>query len=129
MSLNKKNHELKNELSAANINIKVVMNVLMATDIRTAISWCKRNGVFIFKIGKEKYVNKIELELCIDKPFIESLKVKYPENWKEVYCALKSGDYLTILDKDLQKVTANKKFIAPGKSGNKFIKNIISKKD
>lgn len=129
MSLNKKNHELKSELLAGNINIKVVMNVLIATDIRTAISWCKRNGVFIFKIGKEKYVNAIEFELGIDKPFIESLKIKHPKNWKEVYCAFKNEDFFTILDKDFQKVTANQKFEAPGKSGNNFIKNITSKKD
>lgn len=105
------------------------MNILKVKDIRTVINWCKRNGIFIFKIGKGKYVNKIELELGIDKPFIESLKIKHPENWKEIYSAFKEGDYFAILDQNFQKDPISKlKFVAPGNSGNDFIKKIVNKK-
>ncbi|MDP1881020.1 MAG: hypothetical protein Q8K60_08795 [Parachlamydiaceae bacterium] len=129
MLLNERKHELNNELPNRNINLKVVMNILKVKDIRTVINWCKRNGIFIFKIGKEKYVNKIELELGIDKPFIESLKIKHPENWKEIYCAFKEGDYFAILDQNFQKDSISKlKFVAPGNSGNDFIKKIANKK-
>lgn len=129
MLLNETNHELNSELLNGNINLKLLMNVLGVTDIRTAVSWCKRNGIFIFKIGREKYVNKIEFELAIDKPFIESLRIKYLENWKDVYSAIKKGEYRTILDQELQTNQLNKlKFVAPGRSGNNFIKKITKQK-
>ncbi len=130
MFINEIKNELNNELPYKNISLKIVMKILRVVDIRTAINWCKRNKIYIFKIGKEKYVNKMEFELCIDKPFIESLKLKHQEKWKEIYSAYKKGDYFTILDNDVQESSTTKlKFVAPGKSGNNFIKKISNKKN
>ncbi len=128
MLLNETKYELNSELPSKNLSLKVVMNILNMKDVRTAINWCKRNGVFIFKIGKEKHVNKIEFDLGIDKPFIESLKIKYPGNWKEIYSAFKEGNYSAILDQTSRKDPISKlKFVAPGDSGKNFIKKIANK--
>ncbi|MDZ4664799.1 MAG: hypothetical protein SGJ15_07985 [Bacteroidota bacterium] len=125
MFLNETKHELNNEPPNRNVSINVVMSMLGVSDIRTAVKWCKMNGIFIFKIGKQKCVNRIDLELAIDKPFIESLKEKHPENWKEIYTAYKNRDYLAVLDQKSQAVSKSKiKFIAPGESGNNFLKKV-----
>jgi hypothetical protein len=65
----------------------------------------------------------------VDKPFIESLRIKYPTTWKEMYAAYKNGHYLTIAEQLFEKAAVVKtKFAAPGTSGNDFLKKMIKKK-
>ena len=108
------------------ITIGEIMQVLHVADIRTAIKWCKSKSICILKLGKQLYVNTIDFELIIDRPFIESLKTKYPESWKEIYEAYKKNDYKTILEKTCSTSDARKQsgFMAPGAAGNNFIDRI-----
>lgn len=128
MYLNKTNENFKYYLLNNNVSIKDLMFILRIEDTRTAIKWCKRNGILIFKFGKEKYVNKIDFELAFDQAFIESLKTKYPESWKEVYVAYKDKDYLSIIEqKQKIEIGVKTKFSAPGISGEVFLKKVNTK--
>lgn len=111
------------------VKIKDLMGFLNVQDVRTAKKWCLKTGLMLFKLGKEFYVNLIDLELAIEKPFIEKLKMNYPDKWKQVYAAYKSKDYEILLSiMDESKSVAKGTFIAPGKSGDQFLKKVITKK-
>lgn len=125
---NERKNDLNFNVLSDKINIKDVMIALCVEDIRTAIKWCKKKSILIFKFGKEKYVNSIDFELAVDRPFIESLKEKHPENWKGIYAAYKNGDYLKITEVSFeQQVISKTKFVAPGTYGNKFIEKLNKK--
>ena len=123
-------HEKETNVKALNdkISIKEIMIALRIEDARTVIKWCKKKSILIVKLGKEKYVNLIDFEIAVDQPFIESLKEKYPQNWKEIYQAYKKEDYITIIDQMTKPTLYSKiKFVAPGVSGNNFIKRIAKR--
>lgn len=107
------------------INIKDIMKALGAQDARAAIRWCKKRRLLVFKFGKEKYVNIIDFKLAVDKPFIDSLKIKYPQNWKELYEAYRNGDYITVAGLTSEVAPIPKtKFVVEGKAANDFMKKM-----
>lgn len=128
LTVNESKNDADDKLLSDKIKIKDVVKALQVADIRTAIRWCKKKSILVIKFGKEKYINLIDFELAVDRPFIESLKTKNPENWKEIYSAYKKGDVLTIMELTFPAESFSKtKFVAPGTSGNNFIKKIINK--
>lgn len=116
------------KLLSDKIQIGHLMAVLDFTDIRTAIKWCKSKSIYVFKLGKLMYVNLMDFELVIERPFIESLKIKYPLNWKEIYDAYKKGDYQLLLEFMFQNTSVSKrKFAVEGTSANDFIEKMQQK--
>jgi hypothetical protein len=129
MLIKKNNGQNDRELNL-NTRIKEVMDFLGVSDERTALKWCKLNSVYVFKIGKVKYVNRIEFELRIEQPFIQHLQEKFPESWKEMYLAYKGGDYIKIIEENYkERIVSKTKFVAPGKTGNSFLKSITNKRN
>ena len=121
-------NEVENKLLKDKIKISDVVKSLQVVDVRTALRWCKKKSILVFKFGKEKYINLIDFELAVDRPFIESLKIKYPTSWKEMYDAYKSGDYITIADQMFQaEPLIKEKFVVKGEVANNFIKKIKQK--
>ncbi|HEU4789488.1 MAG TPA: hypothetical protein VFS71_07370 [Flavobacterium sp.] len=51
----------------------------------TAKRWLERQGILIHKFSKQNIVYEIEVICEIDKPFVRSLKFKYPLKWKKIY--------------------------------------------
>lgn len=51
----------------------------------TAKRWLERKGVLIHKFSKQNIVYEIEVICEIDKPFVKSLRLKYPSKWKKIY--------------------------------------------
>jgi hypothetical protein len=128
MNANESNNEIENKLLKDKIKISDVVKVLQVTDVRTAIRWCRKKTILVWKFGKERYINLIDFELAVDRPFIESLKIKYPTSWKEMYDAYKNGDYITIAEQMFQATTIVKtKFVVQGEVANNFIKKIKQK--
>ncbi len=110
------------------ISIKDLATALKVKSIASAMRWCNRKGISILKFGKDRYINLIDFQLAIDRPFIESLKLKYPEKWKQMYEAYKNNDYITIAEIESSQIPKLKpKFVAPGKAGNDFLKKIQDK--
>lgn len=122
------NNEIENKFLKDKIKISDVVKALQVTDVRTALRWCRKKTILVWKFGKERYINLIDFELAVDRPFIESLKEKYPENWKELYDAYKKNDYITIAEQLFQATPIVKsKFVVQGEVANNFIKKIKQK--
>ncbi|MBK0371173.1 hypothetical protein [Flavobacterium agrisoli] len=51
----------------------------------TAKKWLERNGILIHRFSKQNIVYAIEVICEIDKPFVRSLRLKYPTKWKKIY--------------------------------------------
>lgn len=124
-------YERKNDLDFKllydKIKIKDVMTVLHVEDVRAALRWCRKKSIVILNLGKERYINLIDFELAVDRPFIDSLKLKYPTNWKEMYDAYKKGDYITIAEQMIQDPIIKTKFVVQGEAANSFLKKIKQK--
>ena len=42
-------------------------------------------GIKIHTFTKTSFVYQIEVDSCIDKPFVQNLRNKYPDKWKDRY--------------------------------------------
>lgn len=116
---------VESRLLSDKIGINEIVKALKVADVRTALRWCRKKSLLVLKFGKEKYVNLIDFQLAVDRPFIESLKQKHPDNWKEMYDAYKKGDYIAIAAQMLQaEPIAKTKFVVQGEAANSFIKKI-----
>jgi hypothetical protein len=106
-----------------------VMRILRFEDVRSAVKWCRSKSMMVQKFGKEIYVNLSEFEVAMDRPLIESLKARYPQNWKDMYTAYKKGDLVSIAEVMIDAANVNKEavFVAPGASGSDFIKKVLKK--
>ena len=125
---NESKNEVEIKLLSDKIMLSDVVKALHVADVRTALRWCRKKSILVLKFGKEKYINLIDFELAVDRPFIESLKIKYPTSWKEMYDAYKSGDYITIAEQMFQaKPIVKTKFVVQGEVANNFIKKIKQK--
>ena len=130
LNIYERKNDLDFKLLSDKIKIKEIAMALHAKDVKTAIRWCKRKGISILKFGKEMYVNAIDFQLAVDRPLIESLKLKYPECWKEIYDAYKKSDYVTIVELELKTAPiVRAKFVAPGPAGAAFLKELNKTKN
>lgn len=51
----------------------------------SAKRWLERQGILIHRFSKQNVVYEIEVICEIDKPFVRTLKFKYPSKWKKIY--------------------------------------------
>ncbi len=81
--------ESENKLEKLNslsiLTISEVAAKLKLLNNATAKRWLERKGVLIHKFSKQNIVYEIEVICEIDKPFVKSLKLKYPSKWKKIY--------------------------------------------
>ena len=54
-------------------------------NIETAKKWLMINGIKIHKFINSLFVYQIEVDSQIDKPFVQQLRNKYPDKWKDRY--------------------------------------------
>jgi hypothetical protein len=117
----------ENRLFFDKISLSEITEFLKVKSIRSAIAWCKKNSVKIFENGKLKYINFLDYQLAIDAPFIESLKIKHPKNWNEIYGYYKNFDYKNlVLQISPSKHLKARKFSVQGKVANSFLNKMNS---
>lgn len=78
-----KKQEKVNSLSI--LTIPEVAAKLKIANQGTAKRWLERNGILIHRFSKHNIVYAIEVICEIDKPFVRSLRLKYPTKWKKIY--------------------------------------------
>jgi len=71
-----------NEQSNQFLTLNRVKQMLNYSDSRSALNWCKENGVFVIHQGNAKVVSRVEFLLAFQKPLIEHLKRNH-KNWKD----------------------------------------------
>ena len=47
--------------------------------------WLKNNGIQIHRLTKNNFVYQIDLDLELERPYVISLRNKYPQKWKDMY--------------------------------------------
>ena len=104
------------------------MLALHKKDIRAVLRWCRKQSLLVLKFGRERYVMLIDFELAVDRPFIDSLKIKYPKNWQELYSAYKQRDLIKITESMAgEGVPVKTVFTPPGSKGKRFAEKIKNK--
>jgi len=54
-------------------------------NIETAKKWLMINGIKIHRFINSLFVYQIEVDSQIDKPYVQQLRNKYPDRWKDRY--------------------------------------------
>ena len=54
-------------------------------NIETAKKWLMINGIKIHRFINGLFVYQIEVDSQIDKPYVQQLRNKYPDKWKDRY--------------------------------------------
>lgn len=54
-------------------------------NIETAKKWLMINGIKIHRFINSLFVYQIEVDSQIDKPYVQQLRNKYPDKWKDRY--------------------------------------------
>jgi len=52
--------------------LKELLEQLGYVDVRSVRKWCAKNGVFVFRQGKEEFVVKSEFKKAVEIPFINN---------------------------------------------------------
>jgi hypothetical protein len=77
-----------NQSRSTNLSILTIPEVaikLKLINSEAAKKWIEKRGIRIHKFSKQNLVYEIEVICEIDKPFVKSLKMKYPLVWKNIY--------------------------------------------
>jgi len=83
----KKNGE-NNQSKTSNLSILTIREVALKLKLinsEAAKKWIEKRGIRIHKFSKQNIVYEIEVICEIDKPFVKSLRLKYPLRWKKIY--------------------------------------------
>jgi hypothetical protein len=116
------NPSSQNNLLQDKLKLSELAKILEVKSLRTAISWCKKHGVSTFNKGKLKFVYLVDFNLAVDSPFIESLKIKFPQNWTEIYATYKRLDYEKLVELLVpQNALSRRKFSVEGNVANNFL--------
>jgi len=99
------------------ITLNEVASRLAYKDKRAAEIWCKDKGVTIICERRHKFVFEIEFEFAVEKDFFDGFKKKYPNNYREIYTALKNDDkigaYELASNQNLTQISISKSTYVP----------------
>ena len=106
--------------------------ILGYKDKRSAIEWCKSNGVTVRTDKNRKYVFKTDIEFALEQDYIMGLVQKYPDNYEEVYNSIKNNDMLEafkITNKQNPHIknTSSSRYIPKGRFAKKFNEKQLNK--
>ncbi len=103
--------------------LKELLEKLGYLDLRSVRKWCAKNGVFVFRQGKEEFVIESEIKKAVEIPFINNLKSKYGKDWEEVYRLHQEGNVLGLTALQNTEPTIRKSF----KTENEIVSKYLSK--
>ena len=67
------------------LTLPQVAEKINVKDIETAKKWLVERGIKIHKFTKTPFVYQIEVDSHIDKPFVQQLRNRYPDKWRDRY--------------------------------------------
>ena len=85
---NTKKNDENNQSKSSNLSILTIREVALKLKLinsEAAKKWIEKRGIRIHKFSKQNIVYEIEVICEIDKPFVKSLRLKYPLRWKKIY--------------------------------------------
>lgn len=63
-------------------------------DVESIKRWLMKNNIQIHKFSRINYVYKIDVDCVIAKPFVLGLKLKYPNNWEQMFKKIARDDFV-----------------------------------
>ena len=67
------------------LTLAQVAEKINVKNIETAKKWLMINGIKIHRFINSLFVYQIEVDSQIDKPYVQQLRNKYPDKWKDRY--------------------------------------------
>jgi hypothetical protein len=67
------------------LTLAQVAEKIYVKNIETAKKWLMEKGIKIHRFLNNSFVYQIEVDSHIDIPFVQQLRNKYPDKWKERY--------------------------------------------
>ena len=67
------------------LTLAQVAEKINVKDIETAKKWLQEKRIKIHRFLNNSFVYQIEVDSQIDKPFVQQLRNKYPDKWKDRY--------------------------------------------
>jgi len=94
--------------------------------------WCQENDVTIYSEHNRRFMCRVEFMTELQRPFMQSLKLKYGNNWKEVYQVMQTNDPAELhefYDRKIERKTAPlyrlKRYKPVSDFAKSFIRNIV----
>ena len=72
-------------MSLDTLTLPQVAEKINVKDIESAKKWLVERGIKIHKFTKTPLVYQIEVDSHIDKPYVQQLRNRYPDKWKDRY--------------------------------------------
>ena len=67
------------------LTLSQVAEKINVKDIESAKKWLQEKNIKIHRFLNNSFVYQIEVDSEIDKPFVQQLRNKYPDKWKDRY--------------------------------------------
>ena len=67
------------------LTLAQVAEKIYVKNIETAKKWLMEKGIKIHRFLNSSFVYQVEVDSHIDIPFVQQLRNKYPDKWKERY--------------------------------------------
>jgi hypothetical protein len=77
-----------NETNTKSLTILSILEVadkLKLKDFDATKRWLEKKGIAIYKETKTHFVYEIDVDVEIDKNKVKDLRIKYPNNWEQLY--------------------------------------------
>ena len=76
---------VKEPKSLDTLTLEQVTERIHASNEKSTRKWLHEHGIQVYRHARVSFVYQIEVDSEIDKPFVISLRNKYPDKWKERY--------------------------------------------
>lgn len=71
--------------SQPRLTLRQVAKELNYKDELATRRWLKKNGIQIHRLAKENFVYQIEFDLVFERLYVNGLRIKHPQKWKDMY--------------------------------------------
>ncbi len=78
--------------------ISEITSRIGCSDVRSAEKRCIEMGIKVHTMNRRKYVIEEDINREMELKYINSLHKKYPDQYKEIYLAIKEDDYLHVYE-------------------------------
>jgi len=102
------------------IYFKDILKRINKKDIRSVISWCKKNKVEVYKDCSGKFVIEAEFNLAYNQPIIKRYKTKYGENWVQMY-ELCQENKLHLASENNERISTERRYKPKSKASSNFL--------
>ncbi|MFV8466701.1 hypothetical protein [Flavobacterium sp. LB1P62] len=84
----------KQNSSLVTLTLDEVGVMVKIRDVESIKRWLIKNNIEIHKFSRINYVYKIDVDCVIAKPFVLGLKLKYPNNWEQMFMKIAKDDFV-----------------------------------